>query len=95
MRVPPGIAAFTPQEVADAAKKMADASGEVVVKSQILAGGRGLGTFKNGLKGGVHITKVRAESERKDSLQGQIRRSLGRRRRRPSPLPSGCLVRCW
>jgi succinyl-CoA synthetase beta subunit len=27
----------------------------VVVKSQILAGGRGLGSFTNGLKGGVHI----------------------------------------
>lgn len=25
------------------------------MKSQILAGGRGLGAFKNGLKGGVHI----------------------------------------
>jgi len=31
----------------------------VVVKSQVLAGGRGLGTFKSGLKGGVHIIKVR------------------------------------
>lgn len=31
---------------------------KVVVKSQVLAGGRGLGTFKNGLKGGVHIVKA-------------------------------------
>lgn len=31
---------------------------QVVVKSQILAGGRGLGTFKSGLKGGVHIVKT-------------------------------------
>lgn len=31
---------------------------QVVVKSQILAGGRGLGTFKSGLKGGVHIIKA-------------------------------------
>lgn len=31
---------------------------QVVVKSQILAGGRGLGTFKNGFKGGVHIVNV-------------------------------------
>lgn len=30
----------------------------LVVKSQILAGGRGLGTFKSGLKGGVHIVKT-------------------------------------
>jgi len=28
------------------------------VKSQIYAGGRGLGTFTNGLKGGVHICTV-------------------------------------
>ncbi len=31
---------------------------QVVLKSQILAGGRGLGTFTNGLKGGVHICKA-------------------------------------
>ena len=31
---------------------------QVVVKSQILAGGRGLGHFTNGLKGGVHIVKA-------------------------------------
>jgi succinyl-CoA synthetase beta subunit len=31
---------------------------QVVVKSQILAGGRGLGHFTNGLKGGVHIGSV-------------------------------------
>ncbi len=29
----------------------------VVVKAQILAGGRGLGTFDSGLKGGVHLAK--------------------------------------
>lgn len=30
----------------------------MVVKAQVLAGGRGLGTFKNGFKGGVHIVKT-------------------------------------
>ncbi|CAG0888654.1 unnamed protein product, partial [Darwinula stevensoni] len=30
---------------------------EYVIKAQILAGGRGLGTFDNGFKGGVHLTK--------------------------------------
>lgn len=30
---------------------------EYVVKAQILAGGRGLGHFDNGFKGGVHLTK--------------------------------------
>lgn len=28
------------------------------MKSQVLAGGRGLGTFKNGFQGGVHIVKA-------------------------------------
>ena len=31
---------------------------QVVVKSQILAGGRGLGKFKNGFQGGVHIASL-------------------------------------
>lgn len=31
---------------------------QLVVKSQILAGGRGLGTFKSGFQGGVHIVKT-------------------------------------
>lgn len=31
---------------------------QLVVKSQILAGGRGLGTFKSGFQGGVHIVKA-------------------------------------
>ena len=31
---------------------------QVVLKSQILAGGRGLGKFKNGLQGGVHIVNI-------------------------------------
>ncbi|PIK40894.1 putative succinyl-CoA ligase [Apostichopus japonicus] len=30
---------------------------ELVLKAQILAGGRGKGTFSSGLKGGVHLTK--------------------------------------
>lgn len=29
---------------------------DVVIKAQALTGGRGLGHFKNGFKGGVHIT---------------------------------------
>jgi len=31
---------------------------QLVVKSQVLAGGRGLGKFKNGFQGGVHIVKT-------------------------------------
>ena len=30
---------------------------EYVIKAQVLAGGRGKGTFDNGFKGGVHLTK--------------------------------------
>ncbi|ORC85205.1 succinyl-CoA ligase [Trypanosoma theileri] len=33
-----------------------------VVKSQILAGGRGMGTFKDGYKGGVHVCKNAEEA---------------------------------
>jgi succinyl-CoA synthetase beta subunit len=28
---------------------------DVVIKAQVLSGGRGLGTFKSGFKGGVHM----------------------------------------
>lgn len=58
INVPPGIAVQTLDAVLDAAKLMADENGEVVVKSQILAGGRGLGTFASGLQGGVHVAKA-------------------------------------
>lgn len=58
VNVPPGVAVNSLDQVAAAAEKFADEKGEVVVKSQILAGGRGLGTFKNGFKGGVHIVQA-------------------------------------
>lgn len=38
------------------------------MKSQILAGGRGLGTFKSGLKGGVHIV----EADKVEQLAGMM-----------------------
>ncbi|URD79510.1 serine threonine-protein phosphatase 2A regulatory subunit B [Musa troglodytarum] len=44
----------------------------VVVKSQILAGGRGLGTFKSGLKGGVHIVKTEEVADIAGKMLGQI-----------------------
>lgn len=40
--------------------------GEYVVKAQILAGGRGLGVFDSGFKGGVHLTKEYAEQTDKE-----------------------------
>mmetsp|Transcript_28782 Transcript_28782/g.43943 ORF Transcript_28782/g.43943 Transcript_28782/m.43943 type:complete len:418 (-) Transcript_28782:170-1423(-) len=56
VNVPFGIAAHSVEEAVAAAKKIGD--DEVVIKSQILAGGRGLGKFTNGLQGGVHIIKT-------------------------------------
>ncbi len=37
---------------------------ELVIKAQILAGGRGKGTFDNGFKGGVHLCKTPDEAEK-------------------------------
>eukprot|EP01114_Cavostelium_apophysatum_P024035 TRINITY_DN926_c0_g1_i1.p1 TRINITY_DN926_c0_g1~~TRINITY_DN926_c0_g1_i1.p1 ORF type:complete len:445 (+),score=130.58 TRINITY_DN926_c0_g1_i1:167-1501(+) len=53
VKVPNGSVAATPAE----AEKIAEAlnSQDLVVKAQVLAGGRGLGTFDNGLKGGVQL----------------------------------------
>jgi len=55
VNVPFGIAAHTVAEAVQAAGEIGDE--EVVIKSQILAGGRGLGSFVTGnqLQGGVHI----------------------------------------
>ncbi|KAL8618170.1 Succinate--CoA ligase [GDP-forming] subunit beta, mitochondrial [Nucella lapillus] len=47
--------ATTPEEAATVASQLTVP--EYVVKAQILAGGRGKGTFDTGFKGGVHLTK--------------------------------------
>ncbi|XP_050390647.1 succinate--CoA ligase [GDP-forming] subunit beta, mitochondrial [Patella vulgata] len=45
---------------------------EYVIKAQILAGGRGKGTFSNGFQGGVHLTKdKRKVNEFVDKMLGQ------------------------
>ncbi|EIE19389.1 succinate-CoA ligase beta chain [Coccomyxa subellipsoidea C-169] len=72
VNVPPGIPVFKLDEVLPAAKKMADAEGQVVVKSQILAGGRGLGKFKSGLQGGVHICSVDEAPKLAEQMLGQV-----------------------
>lgn len=56
VNVPLGYPASTVEEAVAAASKIGD--DEVVIKSQILAGGRGLGKFTNGLQGGVHVIKT-------------------------------------
>ncbi len=53
INVPRGIPVTSLDQVAAATSQLA--GDEVVVKSQILAGGRGLGTFKSGFQGGVHL----------------------------------------
>eukprot|EP00897_Mesotaenium_endlicherianum_P001246 jgi/Mesen1/1149/ME001236S00029 len=72
VNVPKGLVGTTPDEVANAAKEIAPDGGEVVIKSQILAGGRGLGTFKNGFKGGVHIVKAGEAKSLAEKMLGQI-----------------------
>ena len=42
------------------------------MKSQILAGGRGLGTFKNGFKGGVHIVDTDKAKSTAEKMLGQV-----------------------
>lgn len=55
-RVPPGAACASLADVERAARDLGGAN-EIVVKSQILAGGRGLGKFTNGFEGGVRVVK--------------------------------------
>ncbi|GAQ84569.1 ATP citrate lyase (ACL) family protein [Klebsormidium nitens] len=69
INVPKGIVASTLDEVDSAAKELPGS--EVVVKSQVLAGGRGLGTFKNGFKGGVHIVKKEEARSIAEKMLGQ------------------------
>jgi len=68
VNVPFGIPAHTVAEAVAAAKEIGDP--EVVIKSQILAGGRGLGTFANGFQGGVHVIKSEQVSEYADKMLG-------------------------
>lgn len=52
VRTPAGSVAATPDEAEKIAEALA--SQDLIIKAQILAGGRGLGTFDSGLKGGIH-----------------------------------------
>ncbi|KAF1773449.1 Succinyl-CoA synthetase, beta subunit, conserved site [Phytophthora cactorum] len=62
---PQGIPADTPAEAKAAFSKIrGDRDGvDVVIKAQALTGGRGLGTFKNGFKGGVHMCTKPEQAE--------------------------------
>ncbi|KAL3762951.1 hypothetical protein ACHAWU_001098 [Discostella pseudostelligera] len=56
---PKCFVASTPEEADHIFSTMMNKPGQplkdVVIKAQVLSGGRGLGTFKNGFKGGVHM----------------------------------------
>ncbi|ETE55921.1 hypothetical protein L345_18370, partial [Ophiophagus hannah] len=51
--VPKALVATSPEEAFHAAEKIG--TEDLVVKAQVLAGGRGQGTFEGGLKGGVQM----------------------------------------
>ncbi|XP_054802684.1 succinate--CoA ligase [ADP-forming] subunit beta, mitochondrial [Prosopis cineraria] len=72
INVPRGVAVSSVEEVRKAIKDVFPNENELVVKSQILAGGRGLGTFKSGLKGGVHIVKTDQVEDIAGKMLGQI-----------------------
>jgi succinyl-CoA synthetase beta subunit len=71
--VPPGQLATTPEEAGAAAEKLfAGGHRRVVVKSQIHAGGRGKGTFRSGLQGGVKVCSSAGDVvERARGMLGQ------------------------
>ncbi|KAF5741834.1 succinyl-CoA ligase [Tripterygium wilfordii] len=72
INVPKGVAVSSLDEVKKAIQDVFPNENEVVVKSQVLAGGRGLGTFKNGFQGGVHIVKTDQVEEIAGKMLGQI-----------------------
>merc|ERR1719484_102595 len=68
--VPKNLPAFSVAEAVEKAKEMP--GDEVVVKSQVLAGGRGLGYFKeNNFQGGVHIVAKEKVAETAEKMLGK------------------------
>jgi succinyl-CoA synthetase beta subunit len=58
---PKSIPAKSPQEAYDVAK--AFGQDKLVIKAQVLAGGRGKGKFDNGFQGGVHMVDSPAQAQ--------------------------------
>lgn len=58
--VPRGADAASKAEALEAARALG--GGKIAVKAQVLAGGRGLGHFKNGFQGGVHMVDTPEEA---------------------------------
>jgi len=72
--VPKFGVAKTPEEARKVATTVLQGSSDFVVKAQVLAGGRGRGTFDSGLKGGVKI--VFSEQEVEDLAKQMIGKRL-------------------
>lgn len=87
VNVPFGIAVHTVDQAVAAAAEIGDE--EVVIKSQILAGGRGLGKFTSGLQGGVHIIKT---SEVKDYAEKMLGQTLVTKQSGPAGKPVNTLL---
>ncbi|KAF5662515.1 beta-succinyl synthetase precursor [Fusarium circinatum] len=83
VNVPRGRVAITPQQVMSAIDYL---GGSGVLKAQILAGGRGKGTFDNGHEGGVH--KVNSSLNAKELAD----RMLGHRLRTKQTSERGLVV---
>jgi succinyl-CoA synthetase beta subunit len=91
VKVPKGIVVSSVAEVKQAIRDAFPGEKEVVVKSQVLAGGRGLGTFKNGFDGGVHIAKIDEAEDIAAKMLGQI---LITRQTRPEGKPVNKVYIC-
>ncbi len=72
--VPSGHACQTVEEALEVAKRLFDEGHSmIVIKSQIHAGGRGKGTFKNGFQGGVHLSRNLEDASAKiQSMLGEV-----------------------
>lgn len=72
--IPDGRVARTPEEAKAVAEELAsNGHTRFVIKAQIHAGGRGKGTFKNGVQGGVRVlNSVEEIYERARAMLGQV-----------------------
>ncbi|MBT5322664.1 MAG: succinate--CoA ligase subunit beta, partial [Verrucomicrobiales bacterium] len=74
VKVPAGEPATNIDEAKAAIAKLFDGgNARVVVKSQIHAGGRGKGTFKDGFQGGVHLAdSVEDATDKAEAMLGNV-----------------------
>jgi len=73
INVPTGQVASTVDEAEHVYKNVLH-KGDIVIKAQVLSGGRGLGSFKNGFKGGVHLCTNLADV--KKNAEGMLGQTL-------------------